>query len=530
MMVPSGRYGPGDPAATPRGGVEATVRPVLTGRRGLRQRAGIVTVAAVAITVVGAGIGLGGRGTEPRPSGTASASGPLGGAASGSPTASLETTPSPTEISPRGCMPVVPGDLPEIRLWSRGDFSPNAGVPGPSGPAKSSAPTLDWPVPDESAAMRLGPLESLVLIPDEGACIRSAVIEYLGVTKLGGSPTPLGNDQGTLDPPRGRLVIGRLGDGDWIVRVVASLSTGVAGGEDAAATERFFRVISGSGVEPAPLVSPAVPCATLLESDPLPRLYLRVGDGTPVLGVDAATVPGDILRNGAIVGGTFPDRLELLVDGEVCATSWTVEWLQPTGGGTFSGTGQDNPGENPSYVSQNRIELLESPLGRSVVMATLHFGSDRTARAAWELTLTGPPVPAATVTGPGGRSVPVLPGCGTGWTLANGRYGYEGCAAYPVPDGLELLTIRSGDAVRFVIPGWNIESWGASCGTRSAERGEVVGEVVGDLGCGLGDGGAGGPVAFLPFPGRSIVQIGVSAEHEGDHMYTTYFVEILAEP
>ena len=67
MTSPDWRGEPGDP----RGGIEAPIGPVLADRRGLRQQAGLVAVAAIAVAVVGAGIGLGGRGADSPASSTA---------------------------------------------------------------------------------------------------------------------------------------------------------------------------------------------------------------------------------------------------------------------------------------------------------------------------------------------------------------------------------------------------------------------------------------------------------------------------
>ena len=38
------------------------------------------------------------------------------------------------------------------------------------------------------------------------------------------------------------------------------------------------------------------------------------------------------------------------------------------------------------------------------------------------------------------------------------------------------------------------------------------------------------PMRFLPYPGRSVIQIYLSLQSGADQMYAPYFVEIFAEP
>lgn len=531
MTTRNGRHRPGDPAAAARPGVAAPVRPVVAGRRSLRDRAGLLAVAVVAIVVVAAGIGLGGRGTEPAPRNSASTA-PSPTATSRHPTVfPVLTVPPPAETPGFGCMLFSLRVLPEIRLWATtGEAAPVRGVPGPPDRALSSPPTGAWPVPNRAAALILDQAATIVLVPDGRACIRSAVAEYLAVDDLGGSPVAFALGETTFNPPRPRVVLGTPPRGDWIVRVVASYSTGLAGNEDQAVIERFFRVTSGLGAEATPLVSPAVACARLPPGAPAPRLYLAAGEAEPVLGVDVETYPGDILNNGAIVTATFPERLEVRVAGDACATSWRIQFLDPLNGAVdMLQTAQDNPGENPYSISQNRIELPETLLGRSVVLATVSFGSNRFTRAAWELSLSGPPVPAAEVIRPDGDRAEARPGC-VAWTAA-GRSAFVVCDRSPLPGTLGVLTVPIGSAVRIDVPGWQLTSWNVSCGTRSSR---ANGGFEPLSGCSLGSGGDGtgpaGPALFLPFPGRTIVVAWISARRAGDTVSAPYYVEILAEP
>lgn len=522
MATLNGRHEPGDPVTAARDGVQAPVRPVLAGRRGLRQRAGLVAVAVVAITVVAAGIGLGGRGTGPEPS-------PFG-----SSTSTDESSPNPVGATSTGpiatpataCVPVGPGDPPEVRLWpTTGEADPVLGVAGPSLASGATLPTQDWPVPTADQALHMDRLGSLVLLVDEGACASRVVAEYLPVPRLDERPAPLGAGEINVDPPRDRIVLRSPPAGDWVVRVEVFLWHGAGGRSVRADLERFFRVTE-DGPEVTPYMTPAVPCTPLPIDARPPTLTLRVGDGSPVRGIDPATFPGDMLRNGAIVEGTFPDRVELLVDGDVCATSWSVEFLDYGGGGALGGSALDNPGENPLFASQNRIWLNDALIGTTVVFATVRFGVDRTAYGAWELTLIGPEAPDGEFIGLDGRAVPAARNCGAYWTVAGGVSSSETCPDSALPDDLALLTVRGGDPVRFDIAGWHIQSWTVYCGTRSIED---PGYLDGNVSCDLGS-GTEGPAIFLPFVGRTIVMVSVAADRDGDVVNATYVVEIVAEP
>lgn len=529
MTTSNGHPEPGDSLAGARDGLQSPVGPVLASRRRLRQQAGVVAVAVVAISVVAAGIGFGGRGMEPIPSGSATSSGEARATASGSPPRSTPTAPPPTELPGTGCFPVAPGDLPELRLWSSaGTLDPIRGVSGPPNRELGSTPTTDWPVPNPRAALPLDSSASVVLIADDRACIRSVEAAFLAVSDVGGTPTPFFLSVGDARPPRTRLVLGGMPPGDWIVRAVAHYATGAAGGEDEAVMERFFRVFSGAAPQGSQLIAPAVPCGPLPAGAPAPRLYLAAGDDEPVLGADASADPVDTA--GAIVTATFPDGVEVRAEGDACATSWNIRILDHASGGPMNAFAEQNPGENPYLISQNRIRLTEIMLGRSLVTATVNFGRNRTAQAVWELTLDGPPPPTAEVSGPDGSRVAALPGCGVGWTLAIGRSAYTSCTVTPVPQGLEVLIVRGHDPVRLDLPGWRILSWSVACG----ERWPLDGSFREPTQCSLGGGGDGtgdaGPAIFLPFPGRHVISMWVTADRAGDQVGAQYFVEIDARP
>jgi hypothetical protein len=135
------------------------------------------------------------------------------------------------------------------------------------------------------------------------------------------------------------------------------------------------------------------------------------------------------------------------------------------------------------------------------------------------------------VSAPSGARGAALAGCGTGWTLAGGASAYESCPTYPIPDGLDLLTVTSRDTVSLEVPGWRILSWWVSCGDRSPDDGAFQDDPAG---CWLGGHGNGadesGPARFIPFPGRHVVSAWISADRDGDTVGAQYFVEIDVQP
>jgi len=526
-MTGSSRYQPGNAGGRARDGVEAPVRPVLSGRGGLHQRLGMVVVAAVAIGVLAAGIGLGEGGLVPAPSHSGASPASTGSGSPRPPTSAPEATPLRTEMNDSGCIPVDPANLPRIHLTSTSPSGNSAnGMEGPPDWALATPQTLAWPIPRAGSALILESSAHIVVVPDDDACIRYVVAEYLAVGDIGGVPAALGLGEINVFPPRPEVDLGSVALGDWLVRVVAYFSTGGAGNEDKAVLERFFRVTTDVNPAVSPEVTPVVACATP-EPGATVGLSLQIGDGEPVRGVDLDTYAGNVAHTGALVEGSGTDPLVLLVDGDACATSWKVEWLDSSGSPMFEVV-QLNRTENPFLISQNRIVLTpeQDVFGHIAVSATVQLGLGRTVRAAWELDRSGPPVPPIQLTGPDGEAVDGIPGCGAGWNFADGRSTYEMCEIALIPEAVRLLTIRTGDVVTILAPGLTVENWSVACGTRGGSEGR---EFTYSGGCDLG-GGLSDPMHFLPYPGRSMIQVYVGVRVGEDHFYAPYFVEILTEP
>jgi len=351
------------------------------------------------------------------------------------------------------------------------------------------------------------------------------VAESIAVAEIGGQPTALGLGEINVFPPEPLVDLGGLAIGDYVVRVVVYYSTGVAGNEDKAVTERFFRVMTDINPAVSPEVTPAAPCATLSPGDPTPGLSLRIGDGEPVPGVDLADYNGNIAENGAVVSGLLTEPLILTVDGDACATSWKVEWLDSSGG-IFQEVVQLNRSENPFLVSQNRIVLTpeQDIFGNIAISATVQLGLGRTVEMAWELDQTGPSLPPIQVRGPTGEPVIAVPSCGVSWTYASGRQSYETCESMPIPETVRLLTLRSGDLVTIEAPGMDVRTWSVNCGTRGGSDGTEFEYGNCDLG-----GGRSGPMRFLPYAGRWMIQFYVTVASGPDEVSAPYFVELLVE-
>lgn len=236
-------------------GAEAPVGPVLGGPRRTRDRARILGVGAIAILVVGAGIGLAGNGVSDQPAASGSPRRSDAAAATGSPPPSTAgaTQVPPTPNVGLGCAPVRLGAPPEIRVSSdAGNLAPVSGVAATPGSNAGAATASPWPIPGEALAERLVGSAGLLLAPDGDACVRYVIAEYRPADPSLTGPFPIAFRALNVTPPRPVVRLGPLPTGDWVVRVVAYFSTGIAGQENANVAERFFRVIAGRGAGPLP--------------------------------------------------------------------------------------------------------------------------------------------------------------------------------------------------------------------------------------------------------------------------------------
>lgn len=495
-------------------GLEAPIGPVLGGPRSTRERVRIAAVAVVAVIVLGAGIGLAGNGFTSSPPPASTAGGASAAASDG--TASAEpsaesTLPSPTQDAGLGCAPVRLGAPPEFRLQSvSGDGPAVAGVPSANAPNAPSA-TPRRPVPDVATAIHLRESDALLMASDGNACVRYVVADYAPADPTLTGPFPIDFRTLNVTPLRSTVPLGSLPAGDWVVRVVAYYSTGIAGQEDSNVVERFFRVIAGAGAGagplPTPAVSPAVTCAAGSTAATPPSLILAGLPGGPVEGVEPGT--GAPPNTHVALG----DPVEIRVDGDRCALSWSIGGQSIDGNQQFDLDSQANPTSDPFQFAQNRWPLLGLPTGLDLVTATVRFSADVSISRRWAMIVTAPSFPDARFVAVDGSSVDAVAGCGSTWTFPDGSGGYETCPTSTLVGTPDTLAPPAGTPVRVEVPGWTIFDWSGSCGRLDALEYPADPFVIVN-GCDLGHSVEPNPVTFLPRASSPVVRIIVTLRRD----------------
>ena len=509
-------------------GAEAPIGPVLGRQRTTRERFRIAAAGALAVILFGAGIGLAGHGLT-----TSATSSP-----SNSPAAIIGTTPSPAvttdepRVSPTqdiglGCAPVRVGSSPEIRLSSdAGSLVPITGISGSPAPAPSSQSGGPWPIPDLAGAVRLVNSAGILLAPAGDACLRYVIAEYRPADSSLTGPYPIAFHALDVSPPRSIVPLGPLPTGDWIVRIVAHFSTGVAGQEDANIAERFFRVISGQGEGPLPrpVTPPAVPCTTLAAGAPPPDLILLGAEEGPVVGIPTGSARPAVAnaRPGALV--------EIRDARDACARSWSIQVLDVDTNQTMDIETQDNPTSDPFQFAQNRWRLLNLPTGLLEITATMGYSADLNVFRAWSLIVRAPDFPVVTVRAPNGQSALTTPGCGASWVFNGGTGIVDSCVAIQDVAGLETLGVPAGTPMRLDAGDWTIESWSGACGHIDPAGGGSLAAFVVTDGCDLGGSLIPGNAVFIPRPGAPIVRLSVVLVRAGVTVRGDVFVSLGVSP
>lgn len=441
--------------------------------------------------------------------------------------------------TPPVCVPVATNVVPGFTIAVVGADPGFAGLlgyshrPGVEVPGGWQVPAFD-PGRDPPATPSG---EALELRTSGGACIRHVIADYASAA-LDHVPAPSERvvlRSGPEDPPSTVPALGRLPDGDWVVRAVAYFETGLSGLDGLVIGERFFRIRVGPGPyptptvpptpepEPTPLVTPAVPCGPV-PADPSQLEMLLSAPGVPgIAGSDGSGEP-------PAVSIGLGDTAEITIVGAACATSWTIELLAGTGA-PFERDRVDNPDHDPNHASQNRWEV-RVPVGEYRLIATIALGPGIEIVREWRVTGLGFTVPEAFLVAADGTRVAVLPGCGLTIELANGYSASDSCGSLGYPAGLEVLRVPAWSAVVLEVPGWTILGWNGSCGdVRTDESGPEYFEWA----CSLGGfwGGAGalppGPAQFLARPGEFVVQAYVTATRDGDQFSVPMFALVAGE-
>ena len=520
-------------------GAESPIGPVLRGPRRAGERARIVAVGAIAVFVFGLGIGLAGNGltadldATPRP-GTATPP-----TATPGPSATDEPTGAPpTQNVGLGCAPVRRGSSPALRVSSDvGDIAPVSGLPAPSGePVATTGPAASgetaapdtgesWPVPDADQAAHILAPAGLLLVPDDDACIRYVVAEYRPADLTLNGPWPIAFHTLNVSPPRSVVALGSMPTGDWVVRIVAYFSTGIAGQEDANVVERFFRVVSGRAGAPMPTpeTSPAVPCAALPASAAVPDLVLLGAQEGPTIGIPPGTGQPAVLY--AEAGAS----IEIRDVGDACARSWSIQARNIDTGKTIDLETQANPGNDPFQFAQNRWRLLSLPTGLLQITAVMGYSADVKTTRRWSLIVQAPDFPEVDVTAPDGTGVAGIVGCGTTWSFEGGTSVIESCTGSRSSDGMGSLSVADGVPVHLVVPGWDIVNWAGVCGNLGGPSDPLAAFTVLNA-CDLGGSLVPGQVVFLPWRDAPTVRISVVLERDGVTASGDVFASVVIAP
>jgi hypothetical protein len=508
-------------------GAEAPIGPVLRGPRRTGERARILAVGALAVLVFGMGIGIAGNGRSETADATRRPATAPPPTASPPPSATAEpTNVPPTQNVGLGCAPVRLGSVPALRVSSdSGEIAPVTGLPVAPDPSAGPGDNAPWPVPGVDQSAHLLVPGGLLLVPDDDACVRYVVAEYRPADPTLNGPWPIAFHTLNVSPPRSVVVLGPMPTGDWVVRIVAYFSTGVAGQENANVVERFFRVISGRAEAPiqTPETPPAVPCTPLPASAPVPDLVLLGAEEGPTIGIPPGTGQPAVLY--AQPGGS----VEIRDPGDACARSWSIQARNVDTGEMIDLETQANPLSDPFQFAQNRWRLLSLPTGLLQLTATMGYSADVTVTRRWSLIVGPPDFPAVAVMAPDGTSADAVAGCGTTWGFEKGTSIIESCTEKRSAQGLGSITVPAGVPVRLDAGDWNIINWGGECGSLDVET-EPLDAFTVLNGCDLGGSLVPGPAVFLPRSDAPIVRIFVVLEKDGDTASGTVFASVAVAP
>jgi hypothetical protein len=463
-----------------------------------------VGVAVAALVLLTGGVVVGGMLEDPGPS----------------PSPSLAVSARP----PEACVPL--GD--SVPSFSLGVTGEQGAFPGEVGYTLRPGEVFGdrkWIVPDERPRQAVVSGSLLEIRTPSGACLRhlaAAFLDPLAYDPL--TSVAKGLIDTDVEPPSPSLVLGRLPDGEWVVRVTAFFESDIRGSAADVVRESYFRMRVGPGPFPTLRPSPT--------AEPTPAVVPDVACGPEPVSVDdvellaVTSAPDDADMAGAADGAEPPvvsialgEPVEIQVSGDACATSWDIRVVNLENLATMDQDVQHNPAESPAYAAQNRWRLRVG-VGDFALVADLRFGADVAVHREWRLAGLGFVMPGAFLVDGDGSRVAVLPGCGLSFTLANGYSASDSCGSIGYPDGLEVLHVAAWSPVVLDIPGWTITSWNGTCG-RVIEGVEGQGfETVN--GCYLGNytvaPGASppAPVRFLARPGEQSVLLGITASRDGN--------------
>ncbi|MBI2763345.1 MAG: hypothetical protein HYX54_06295 [Chloroflexi bacterium] len=452
-------------------------------------------------------------------------------------------SPGPSSASSSSARPSGSPEIAGCRSPRQGEFpAVTLGIPGETRLVEGlfgfgtgyGQPTAEpaWQIPPASTALVVGADSRLVVGTRLRACFRHLIVQYQ-LTE------PMQRDAGLqpfnadIEPSSGTITIDGPPDGDWVGRVTADFDTfGTLPGD--VVTVTYFRILSGSGPfvtgpstqrpTPSPVVSPAVPCGSLPPTLDV-GVSLFIGSDLPVAGaLGDAAVPAEVhIRPG--------DGIRMIVDGEACAVSWVIDLLDSESGVGTVIDSISNEADDPAFAAQNRWDLAIT--GRSgILTADLRFRGGLRVIRTWNLVADPFDVPALFLIGPSGTRFEASAGCGLGLELSNGYQAADSCGSIGYKPGPEALRVQAYRTIHLDLPGWQILSWGASCGRVTTLDAP---QFDSPDGCGLGGGSSdsGGPLldppAFVLPPGDTVIQVGIGAVDVGGNRFNVnYYAHVIA--
>ena len=388
-----------------------------------------------------------------------------------------------------------------------------------------------WKVPTLAAAARPAVGSRLEFRAGQQTCFHHLLIEYIST-----STVPDGAVKVLLDAPASQtrtVGIELLPEGDWVVLVTAEFDNVRPAPTAGVVTVTVFRVIVGN----VPVVTDPAPTGITVRPDRTPAVPCGIAIPTADLGVALAVSNGPITP-GSPSGGDLAadafirpgDRLQIIIDGEACATGWNLTQLLVDQSEAFPFDSYSNTTDDPSIGAQNRW-TVPAALSDSILTANLHFPGGLEISRYWRIIVDRFVPPPLFLVGADGTRFEASPGCTIDVNLSNGYTYDEGCptAGYVAdPDALHVAALA---VIHLDMPGWFMTRWWAGCGRMSVDGLNFESPD----GCSLGGGGSEDaavvlqPPAFFLRKGDQIVQIGLAAiDDAGNSFNTTYYAHVIA--
>jgi hypothetical protein len=245
-----------------------------------------------------------------------------------------------------------------------------------------------------------------------------------------------------------------------------------------------------------------------------------------------------VISLGDPVDVPFNGEVEFVIDGDVCATRWTIEASSFPTADTFAepvfGQGDiwrwaefaNNRSDNPVISQQNRIPATTVGLGLAVVRASLSFADGGTFRTYWRVRIAGFPPPDVRVVSADGSSVVPAVGCGRSYNTPEVYIGEQCDGKRPLLLEGPILTVPDGSIVDVEVTDWAVTWW--SAGWVDQATAVAGGGEVGDQGnfSGYDEAGLHRLRWFAPPVGEWNVQLYLNNDHDGTSYQIPFFLRV----